>query len=132
MADVYKNVRCLGTWLHPEAGIPVLCYYDDQSRDWYELRKDWKGGVLAVWPDRDNEVGSWCPVALDYVPIEGQTLYEVYPDDLPTQDVMNLLGVYNYTGSEFVKRADVAAPRSKADILADLDALRAELEALKE
>lgn len=129
--DKFENVKCLGSWQHPEAGATVLVFYDDQSRDWYELRKGWKGGVIAVWPDRENEVGSWCPAALDYVPVEGQTLYEVYPEDLPTQTVMDLLGVYNYDG-KFAKRESTSAARTKADILADLDALRAELEALKE
>ncbi len=129
--DKFENVKCLGSWQHPEAGSTVLVFYDDKSRDWYELRKEWSGGVLAVWPDRDNEVGSWCPVALDYVPVEGQTLYEVDPAALPTQEPFELLGVYNYDG-KFVKREYTPVARTKEEILADLDALRAELEALKE
>lgn len=130
--DKFENVKCLGSWEHPEAGARVLVFYDDKSRDWYELRKSWTGGVIAVWPEIGGVVGSWCPVAMDYIPVEGQTLYEIDNDTVPTTDMFELLGQYTYDGKAFKEVPKQVVTRTKADILADLDALRAELEALKE
>lgn len=128
----FKNVKGVGTRLHEEAGFECMCYEDDKGRDWYLVRKEWTGGVIAVWPEEGSYVGSYCEVALDYVPIPGQTLYEVDPETVPHRDdVMKLLGFYTYDGSDFAEvKQSAPAPRTKEDILADLIKLQEELKAL--
>lgn len=128
---VFENVKYVGMREHPEAGFVCTCFENDKGVDWYIERKSWKGGVIAVWPKDDNLIGSWCKVALDYVPVEGQTLYEVDNNSVPESDVMKLLGMYNYDGKRFVKRQEqgvvVEVKRTKEDILADLEKLKQEL-----
>lgn len=125
---VFRNVKNLGQWEHPEAGFKCLVFYSEDSKDWYEVRKDWRG-VIAVWPEDDNTIGSFCWNAIDYVPLEGQTLYEVDPDTVPhNNEVMKLLGYYAYDGKEFTRTSlGQNTERTTEEILADLDRLRAEL-----
>lgn len=130
--DKYVDVKGLGVRVHEEAGFPCLCFEDNKGRDWYLVRKDWKGAVLAVWPDDDNTVGSFCENPMDYIPVPGQTLYEVDPAIVPHKDdVMKLLGYYTFDGKEFTE-SGLGAPveRTKEDILADLIKLQEELKAL--
>jgi len=132
MVNSFENVKCIGKWMHPEAGFECLVYYSSDSKDWYEVRKEWTGGVIAVWPDDGNLVGSFCPSAVDYVPIEGQTLYEVDPSVVPhADDVMKLLGYFAFDGKTF-KPVPTVAPvvRTKEDIMADLIKLQEELKAM--
>jgi hypothetical protein len=133
MMDKYENVKCLGLWVHPEAGFECLCYYDGKQRDWYAIRKEWTGGVIAVWPEDGNIVGSYCDQAESYVPIEGQTLYEVDRSTVPHKDdVMKLLGMFTFDGETFSPvSVDAPKERTKEDIMADLIKLQEELKALK-
>lgn len=130
--DKYENVKNLGSWMHPEAGFSCLCFYDDKSRDWYEVRKAWTGAVVAVWPEDGNIVGSFCHNAVDYIPLEGQTLYEVDPSVVPNiNDTFKLLGCFTFDGKTFKPAvAPTAPPRTKEDIMADLLKLQEELKAM--
>lgn len=129
--DKFESVKNIGRWMHPEAGFECMVYYDKDSRDWYEVRKNWRG-VVAVWPDADNCVGSYCSDAREYVPVDGQTLYEVDPEIVPFGDEpMKLLGYYAFDGKEFTRTSlGVTQERTKEDIMADLMKLQEELKAM--
>lgn len=84
-------------------GRPVLCFEDDKGRDWYDLREDEKWGwVIATWPD--GHIGAYMK-ATDFIPCEGQRVYEVNPKDMPTTVLMDLYGTWGYDGEKFFKLA---------------------------
>lgn len=124
---VYKNIKFTGTRVHPEAGFPCKCFEDENGVDWYIERKTWKGAVIAVWVDEEPYVASWSKNAMDHIPCEGQTLFEVDASKIPVKTETELLGNYIFDGENFSVRKYNVKQRTKEDILADLEKLKAEL-----
>lgn len=127
--DIFKNIRIYKEEeLVPELP-PVLYFCDEQDRDWYETRKSWQGAVAV------NGEGLVCSVARSqaeverFTMVEGQTLYQVDPSTIPDYQ----LGTYNFDGENYaLNEVTSGSARTKEDILADLDKLRAELTALSD
>lgn len=111
----FLNVKSTGSKPHKKAGAVadkdgtlvgtnVLCFKDGKGRDWYDLREDEKWGwVIATWPD--GHIGAFMK-ALDFIPCEGYSVWEIDPKDMPTTKLMDLYGIYGYDGKAFYKLAD--------------------------
>ncbi|WNK65702.1 hypothetical protein RM156_12505 [Pantoea agglomerans] len=95
----FKNVKNYKTEPLDGDGAYVAAYFcDELGRDWYETRKGWVGAVAV------DANGLVCSVARSsmqvqlFTMVEGQTLYEVEPDNIPADP----LGKYNFLDGEFV------------------------------
>jgi hypothetical protein len=111
----FRNVKFAGMNLHDKAfpankelgypGMPVTCFIDDKGRDWYDEREDNKwGAVVATWPD--GHIGAFEKDAMNFIPVEGYTVWEIDPADIPETDKMKLFGFYSYDGKVFTRIAD--------------------------
>jgi hypothetical protein len=99
--NTFRNVRLYKKESIPElqnAGLPgnILYFCDDMGRDWYEIRKGW-AGAISVSPDF-YVCAFECDVTRMTM-VEGHTVYEVTPENVPE----NVIGNYQYNKGGFTE-----------------------------
>lgn len=93
--DSFKNVSVYKK--EPIDGSPLnyLFFCDEKGRDWYEIRNNWKA-ALAV--NSNNLVCAFEEDVTLMTMVEGQTVYEVIPEAVPS----NVIGHYLFSDGEFL------------------------------
>lgn len=94
MMDVFKNVTLYKKQPIEGTLFNYLFFKDDRGRDWYDTRVSWKAAVAV------NESGLVCAFEHDVsrmTMVEGQTVYEIIPGNVPD----SVVGNYSYNGIEF-------------------------------
>lgn len=117
----------------PKSGLSTIQLYDAEGNDWYDLmlELDVRKEPYVVCTQPYSERIMWVaggPVSGRYAPMQGSTVF--LADKLPAEQDQSL---WRYTdGILSVAEPEKPVERTKSDILADLERLRAELESMKE